>query len=125
MKRQHLNKLSPSERAELNRQLKDAVEAYLICPSHNESGSQIIFVRKTHGSLRLCIKYRGLNEVTRKDACQLPCVDDTLDELKDANFYTHLDLASGFWQVRVRRLCFRHLMVGWSGSPCLLVCVMR
>jgi hypothetical protein len=29
-------------------------------------------------------------------------VDDTLDELKDANFYTHLDLASGFWQVRVR-----------------------
>jgi hypothetical protein len=29
-------------------------------------------------------------------------VDDTLDELKDANFYTHLDLAYGFWQVRVR-----------------------
>jgi hypothetical protein len=29
-------------------------------------------------------------------------VDDTLDELKDANFYTHLDLATGFWQVRVR-----------------------
>jgi hypothetical protein len=53
-------------------------------------------VRKGDGSLRLCIDYRGLNEVTRKDAYPLPLVDDTLDELKDANFYTHLDLASGF-----------------------------
>jgi hypothetical protein len=41
-------------------------------------------------------------EVTRKYAYPLPRMDDTLDELKDANFYTHLDLASGFWQVRVR-----------------------
>jgi hypothetical protein len=59
-------------------------------------------VRKVDGSLRLCIDYRGLNEVTRKDAYPLPRVDDALDDLKDANFYTHLDLAYGFWQVRVR-----------------------
>jgi hypothetical protein len=64
------------------------------------SARQLFFVRKADGSLRLCIDYRGLNEVTRKDAYPLPRVDDTLDELKDANFYTHLDLASGFWQVR-------------------------
>jgi hypothetical protein len=63
---------------------------------------QFFFVRKAYGSLRLCIDYRGLNEVTRKDAYPLPRVDDTLDELKNANFYTYLDLASGFWQVRVR-----------------------
>jgi hypothetical protein len=102
MKRQRLNRLSPAERAELNRQLKDAVDAGFIRPSYSESGSPILFVRKADGSLRLCIDYRGLNEVTRKDAYPLPRVDDTLDELKDANFYTHLDLASGFWQVRVR-----------------------
>jgi hypothetical protein len=62
----------------------------------------MLFVRKAYGSLRPCIDYRGLNEATRKDAYPLPRVDDTLDELKDANFYTLLDLASGFWQVRVR-----------------------
>jgi hypothetical protein len=78
------------------------VEAGLIRPSYSEFGSPILFVRKADGSLRLCIDYRGLNEATRKDAYPLPRVDDTLDELKDANFYSHLDLASGFWPVRVR-----------------------
>jgi hypothetical protein len=102
MRRQRLNILSPAERAQLNRQLKDTVEAGLVRPSYSEFGSSVLFVRKAYGSLRLCIDYRGLNEVTRKDAYPLPRVDDTLDELKDANLYTHLDLASGFWQVRVR-----------------------
>jgi hypothetical protein len=59
-------------------------------------------VRKADGSLRLSIVYRGLNEVTRKEIYLPPRVDDTLDELKDANVYTHLYLACGFWQVRVR-----------------------
>jgi hypothetical protein len=59
-------------------------------------------VRKADGSLRLCIDYRGFNEVTRKDAYPLSRVDDTLDERRDANIYTDLDLASGFWQARVR-----------------------
>jgi hypothetical protein len=101
MRRQRLNRLSHAKRTELNRQLKDAVEAGLIRPIYSEFGSPILFVRKANGSLRLCIDYRGLNEVTRKDAHPLPRVDDALDELKDANFYTHLDLASGFSQVRV------------------------
>jgi hypothetical protein len=73
----------------------------LIRLSHNKFGSPILFVRKADGSLRLCIDYRVLNEVTRKDAYPLPRVDDTLDKLKDANFYTYLDLASGLRQVRV------------------------
>jgi hypothetical protein len=102
MRRQRLNRLSPAERAKLHRQLNDAVEAGMIRPSYSEFGSPMLFVRKANGSLRLCIDYRGLNEVTRKDAYPLPRVDDTLDELKDANFYTHLDLAYGFWQIRVR-----------------------
>jgi hypothetical protein len=102
MRRQRLNRLLPAKRAELNRKLKDAVEVGLIRPSYSEFGSPILFVRKAYGSLRMCIDYRGLNEVTRKDAYPLQRVDGTLDELKDANFYTRLDLASGLWQVRVR-----------------------
>jgi hypothetical protein len=67
-----------------------------IRPSHNEFGSPILFVSKADSLLRLCIDYRGLNEVTRKFAYPLPRVDGTLDELQDASFYTHLDLASCF-----------------------------
>jgi hypothetical protein len=96
MKHQRLNRLSHAERAELNGHLKDAMEAGLIRSSYNEFGSPILFVRQADGSLRLCIDYRGLDEVTRNDAYFLPRVDDTLDELQDANFYAHLDLASGF-----------------------------
>jgi hypothetical protein len=100
MKRQILNRLSLAEYAELNRQLKDAMEAAIIRPSHSEFGSPTLFVRKADGSLRLCIDYRGLNEVTRKGAYPLPRVDDTPNELKDAKFYyTHLDFAYGLWQV--------------------------
>jgi hypothetical protein len=102
MKRQRLNRLSLAKRAKLNRQLKDVMDVGLIRPSHNEFGSPIPFVRKDYGLLRLCIDSRGLDEVMRKDAYPLPRVDDTLDELKDVNFYTHLNLASGVLEVRVR-----------------------
>jgi hypothetical protein len=117
MKRQRLDKLSPPERAELNRQLKDAVEIGLIRPSHYEFGSPSVFVRKVDGSLRLCIDYRGLNEVTRKDAYPLLRVDDyILDRLKDANFSPILTsrLASCKFEFARRtstRLRFKHLMV--------------
>jgi hypothetical protein len=99
MRRQRLDCLSRARREELNRQLKDVIIARLIRPSCSEFDSPIMFVRKVDGSLRLCIDYRGLNEVTRKDACPLPRVDETLNELNDANLYTHLDLVSGFWPV--------------------------
>jgi hypothetical protein len=94
--------LSLAERAELNRQLEETMETGLIRPSYIEFDSPILFVQKVYGSLRLCIDYRGLNEVTHKDANPLPRVDDTIDEIKDANFYTHVHLAHGFSQVRVR-----------------------
>jgi hypothetical protein len=67
MKRQWLNILSLAEHTALNRQLKDAVYAGLIPPNYSEFGSPIRFVRKADGSLRLCIDYRGLNQVRVRD----------------------------------------------------------
>jgi hypothetical protein len=71
------------EREELNQQLKSVAIVGLIRSSRCEFCYPIMFVRKADGSLRLYIDYRGLNEVTRKDAYPLPHVDDTLDELHD------------------------------------------
>jgi hypothetical protein len=98
MKRQRLNRLSHAERAELNRQLKDAIKSSLIRPSYSEFGSPIFFVRKADGSLRMCIDYRGLNEVTRKDAYPLPRVDDTLDELEiEMKLFTTIPELTGIY----------------------------
>jgi hypothetical protein len=123
MKRQSLNTLSRAERAELHKQLNNGVEAGLIRPSQSKFGSPILFVRKDYGSLRRCIDYRGL-EVTRKDAYPLPCVNDSLHELKNANFYTHIDLASSCRQIRVRekdiyKTAFQtpHGLMEWVAMP--------
>jgi hypothetical protein len=61
MKFQRVNRLSSAQRAELNRQLKDAVEARLILPSHGAFGSPTPLARKANGSLRPCIDNRGLS----------------------------------------------------------------
>ena len=58
-------------------------------------------MRKNNGTLRFCIDYRRLNRVTRKDAYPLPRVDDALDMMSGCNWFTTLDLVSGYWQVEV------------------------
>jgi hypothetical protein len=115
MKRQRLNNLSHAERAKLNRQLKDAMEAGMIRPNYFEFGSPILFVRKGDGSLHVCIDYRGVNEVTRKAAYSLPRVDDTLDELKDVDFTRIVTSRLAFGKFdcvigRSTRLRFRPIM---------------
>ena len=53
------------------------------------------------GTTRFCMDYRKLNDVTRKDAYPLLRIDDTLDVLCGAKVFTNLDLASGYWQVKM------------------------
>jgi hypothetical protein len=124
MRRQRPNRISRAERDELNRQLKDAVYVVLVRPSRSEFNSPIIFIIKAYGCLRMYPDYRGPSEITRKDAYPLPRVDDTLDEFKDANIYTHLDLAYRYWQVRVmakdaHNTAFQtpHGLMEWVGMP--------
>ena len=58
-------------------------------------------MRKKDRSLRFCIDYHKLNKVTRKDSYTLPRVDDLLDSLSDAQWFSTLDLCSGYWQVEI------------------------
>jgi len=58
-------------------------------------------VRKKDGTQRFCVDYWALNAVTMADTFPLPRVDDLLDQLGNLRFFTTLDLASGYWQIRL------------------------
>ena len=78
------------------------IDKGFIRPSASPRGAPILFVQKKDGSLRLCIDYRQLNQVTIKNKYPLPRVDDLLDQLRGASVFSKIDLKSGYYQVRVR-----------------------
>jgi hypothetical protein len=59
-------------------------------------------VRNKEGTMRLCIDYRSLNAVTIKNKYPLPRIDDLLDELRKARFFSKIDLRSGYHQMKIR-----------------------
>ena len=88
-------------RQEIARQLRQMQTNGVIQPSKSPWASPIVLVRKKDGSLRFCIDYRSLNSVTKQDKFSIPRIDDLLDQLDQAQFFTTLDLAAGYWQIKV------------------------
>jgi len=94
-------RMSPLEERELQRQLREYLEMGQIEPCSSPYSSAVLFAKKKDGSLRLCVDYRALNKITRKDKYPLPRIDEQLDAMRDSSFFTKLDLISGYHQLRV------------------------
>ncbi|KAA3670197.1 uncharacterized protein DEA37_0007786, partial [Paragonimus westermani] len=83
--------------------ITDMLEKRIIRPSVSLWSSPTVLVRKKNGTLRLCVDYRKLNEITDKDSFPIPRIDATLDALHGAQWFSALDLASGYWKVEYRK----------------------
>ena len=79
--------------------IKKMLEADIIEPSRSEFCSPIVLVTKKDGSVRFCVDFRKLNSITKGYSFYLPKIDDILNDLRGSQFFSSLDLASGFHQI--------------------------
>ena len=95
-------RIPPAMYEEVRQHLKEMLDADAIRPSESPFSSNVVLVRKKDGSLRFCIDFRKLNSRTIRDAYTLPRIDDTIDTLIGAKYFSKLDLRSGYWQVEMK-----------------------
>ena len=100
-KKQAPRRMPFAVRQEVARQLKQMQDSGVVQPSSSPWASPVVMVRKKDGTHRFCIDYRDLNAVTKADTYPLPHINDLLDQLGKSHYFSTLDLASGYWQIRV------------------------
>ncbi|KAJ1596994.1 hypothetical protein NDA14_002766 [Ustilago hordei] len=93
----------PKEMSELRRYLDENLEKGFIRPSKSPARSPVLFVPKKDGGLRLCVDYRGLNEITVKNRAPLPLIEEQLFLLRKARIYTKLDLRAAYNLIQIAK----------------------
>ncbi|SOV06846.1 uncharacterized protein UDID_17938 [Ustilago sp. UG-2017a] len=93
----------PKEMSELRKYLDENLEKGFIRPSKSPARSPVLFVPKKDGGLRLCVDYRGLNEITVKNRAPLPLIEEQLFLLRKARIYTKLDLRAAYNLIRIAK----------------------
>jgi len=82
--------------------VQDLLDMGFICPGVSPWGAPVLFVKKKDGSIQMCIDYRQLNKVTIKNKYSLPRIDDLFDELREAQYFSKINLRSRYHQIWIR-----------------------
>jgi len=76
----------------LEEYIKENLEKGFIRPSESPAGFPVVFQKKKDGTLRICIDYKKLNEVTIRNSYPIPLITDIIERIKEAKYFTKLDL---------------------------------
>jgi len=99
--RQPLRRFPPAHVEAISDHVDNLLTQGIIEPASSPWASNIVLVRKKDGSLRCCIDYRQFNAVTKKDVYPLPRIDDCLDAMSSAAWFSTFDLRSSYHQIQV------------------------
>ncbi|KAL6491410.1 hypothetical protein MHYP_G00017550 [Metynnis hypsauchen] len=129
--RQRSRRLAPADIEDVRRHLQELLQAGIIKDSRSPYASPIVVVRKKNGTVRMCIDYRLLNSRTVPDQYTTPCIEDALNALTGSQWFSVLDLRSGYYQIAMSEedkektafLCplgffqFERMPQGITGAP--------
>lgn len=87
---------------EIEKTIKELLDIGHIQPSSSPFASFVVLVEK-EGSMRMCVDYRALNKNTIKNRYPIPIIDELIDELHGAIYFSKIDLHSRYHQIRMRK----------------------
>ena len=96
-----LYSMSREELLVLRRTLNDLLDKGFIRLSNSPAAAPILFAKKPGGGLRFCVDYRVLNSITRKDRYPLPLINETLERIGRATWFTKLDVIAAYDKIRI------------------------
>ncbi|KAG1037867.1 hypothetical protein G6F43_012771 [Rhizopus delemar] len=92
---------SEVENQAIQKEVEGMLARRVIVPSSSDWCSPVVLIKKPDGSFRFCVDYRGVNKLTVKDKYPLPRITELLDKLNGSQYFSTIDLKSGYWQLPI------------------------
>jgi len=105
----HPRRLAYQERVQVKKIIDDLLDKGIIRKSRSEYASPIVLVKKKNGELRMCVDLRDVNKKVYKELYPLPLIEDQINSLCHAKYFTTLDMRSGFYQMEIEEKS-RHIL---------------